>query len=140
MKRYWVLILLLLSLVSVPVVETGCRKTLAPGGAYTQVGGGGIVGYNTDLSITTSKDVIEVFLTWEKSNRAALVKTPEVRVYADKLRAEAPAWIKSAVALSDAYKANPTTENLNAFNASMSVIQAAVGQAQQYFAKAVNNK
>jgi hypothetical protein len=140
MKRLFHGLFLALLLCLPGLVGNGCNKTLAPGGAYTQVGGGGIVGYNTDLSITTSKDVIEVFLTWEKSNRAALVKTPEVRVYADKLRAEAPAWIKSAVALSDAYKANPTTENLNAFNASMSVIQAAVGQAQQYFAKAVNNK
>jgi hypothetical protein len=140
MKRFLFYCLCLISLLSVPVLETGCHKTLAPEGVYAQPQGGGVVGYNTDLSITTAKDIFDAFLSWEKSNRPALSKTPEVRQYADKLRAEAPAWFKSAVALSDAYKASPTTDNLNAFNAAMAVIQSAVGQAQQYLAKSVTPK
>jgi hypothetical protein len=140
MKRLFCIFLAAISLLCVPFLETGCNKTLNPSGVYAQQGGGGLVAYNTDLSITTAKDIFDAFLSWEKANRPALAKTPEVRQYADKIRSEAPAWFKSAVALSDAYKANPTTENLNAFNSAMAVIQAAVGQAQQYLSASVNAK
>jgi hypothetical protein len=140
MKRFLYGLLLALALSFPATLPMGCHKTLVPEGVYAQPQGGGVVGYNTDLSITTAKDIFDAFLSWEKGNRPALSQTPEVRQYADKLRSEAPAWFKSAVALSDAYKASPTTDNLNAFNAAMAVIQSAVGQAQQYLAKSVNVK
>jgi hypothetical protein len=82
-----------------------------------------------------------VFVKWEKDNRAVLsATTPEVKQYADSIRRQAPGWFKSAVALSDAYKAAPTSANLQAFNSAMTVIQAAVAQAQQYLSNSVNTK
>jgi hypothetical protein len=140
MKRFFYGLLIALALSFPGILTTGCNKTLNPSGVYSQPGGGGLVAYNTDLSITTAKDVLDVFVKWERDNRPALVATPEVKQYADSIRQQAPGWFKSAVALSDAYKASPTTENLNAFNAAMAVIQSAVGQAQQYLAKAVTTK
>jgi hypothetical protein len=141
MKRFIYGLLLAIALSFPAMLPTGCNKTLNPSGVYSQAGGGGLAAYNGDLSIATAKDVLDVFVKWEKDNRAVLsATTPEVKQYADSIRRQAPGWFKSAVALSDAYKAAPTSANLQAFNSAMTVIQAAVAQAQQYLSNSVNTK
>lgn len=142
MKRFIQILFLLPLLFVVPLTQTACNKTtLDPQGVYAQPGAGGVVVYDLDLSIATSKNVIEGFLTWEKANRALIEpKYPQIRGYADQLRQNAPKWLQSAVALRDAYAANPTSANKTAFDTAMAVLDAAVTQAQAYLATAVKPK
>jgi hypothetical protein len=128
---------LMTSVVTLPIFETGCHTQLSGTGVY----GTDTAAYDMDLAISTSKNVIESFLTWEKANRPLLsTKYPDIRVYADKLRAEAPGWLKSAVAVRDSYATTHSQTDKTAFDAAMSVLDQAVTQAQTYLAKAATPK
>lgn len=149
-KHKWTKSLLLIlgcfTLLTAPLVETGCNHTLAPGGAYSQVDSNGVAQpqsglYSADLSINTSKDIIGGFLRWEKSNRPLVQKQwPDVTTYAIKLSNDAPKWLQSAVSLRDAYQANPTAANKSAFDAAMAVLEQAVAEAQKYMAQGVKSR
>jgi hypothetical protein len=130
------LLLGLLTLSLLPMAETGCKTRLAPGVAQPNV-----PLYNTDLSIVTTKNVIQNFLQWEQTNRPLIQpKYPEITKYAIQLSNDAPRWLQSAVALRDAYNSNPTAANKSAFDTAMSVLTAAMGEAQKYFAAASKSK
>jgi hypothetical protein len=135
-------LLMLLAVCALPIVDTGCRAHLAPGGEYSQVDTNGVSQpltglYTTDVSINASKTVLQGFLQWELSNRPLVqAQWPDVTKYAIKLSNDAPKWLQSAVRLRDAYKANPTAENKSAFDAAMDVLNQAVTEAQRYFAQA----
>jgi hypothetical protein len=145
-KHKWSKSLLLIlgcaALLTAPLVETGCKQTLAPGGAYSQVDTNGVSQplaglYTTDVSINASKTVIQGFLQWELANRPLVqAQWPDVTKYAIKLSNDAPKYLQSAVRLRDAYKSNPTAENKTAFDAAMDVLNQAVTEAQRYFAQA----
>lgn len=87
--------------------------------------------YSTDLTLVTSKDVLQAFVSWEKNNRAA-INNPDIKKAADSIRLGAPKWYASALAVRDAYAANPSTDNKNAVVSVLAVIQAAVTQASSY--------
>jgi hypothetical protein len=140
------LLLGLLTLSLLPMAETGCKTRLAPGTYYSQLDTNGVAQpnvplYNTDLSIVTTKNVIQNFLQWEQTNRPLIQpKYPEITKYAIQLSNDAPRWLQSAVALRDAYNSNPTAANKSAFDTAMSVLTAAMGEAQKYFAAASKSK
>jgi hypothetical protein len=132
----------LLTISAIPIIDTGCRAHLAPGGEYSQVDTNGVSQplnglYTTDVSINASKTVIQGFLQWELANRPLVqAQWPDVTKYAIKLSNDAPKYLQSAVRLRDAYKSNPTAENKTAFDAAMDVLNQAVTEAQRYFAQA----
>jgi len=88
--------------------------------------------YDADFAIATSYSTIRNFVKWELDNRAALASTPGVKKAADRLRAGAKEWFKSAVAVRDAYAANPTAENRSALQKALDVLQQAVLEANRY--------
>lgn len=128
MKNYIYLFFLL-------ALVTGCAK-LAPSGPYN----GDAFLYNSDLSIVTSKDVLETFVTWEKANRPALAKYPEIRKFADDLRKNAPGWYKSAITIRDTYSTTKSQESKSALTTVLATLEAATTQAATYMVSAAKNK
>jgi len=110
---------------------TGCG-TLDPAGVYH----GDKPLYTADVALTGAYDALHAFVRWEYENRAALASQPEIRQAADRVRAQAPQWFASAMALRDAYAATPSTANQSALASALAVIQAAVTQAAAWEAGA----
>lgn len=111
--------------------NTGCARKLDTTGVYQ----GDKTLYNADKVISESYDVMSTFLKYELDNRVALAATPEVGKAADNIRDNAQRWIKSAVALRDAYATNPTPANRDKLNQAISVLRQAVTEASGYLAK-----
>lgn len=125
--------LLLLSLLVFDVaVFTGCNRTLAPEGVYK----GDDALYHADNSIVTGKRLLDTFVTWEKDNRVLLWQADQgVKKAADHVRANAKDWVKSAIALREAYALNPTPEKRDALQTTLNILDAAINQALVYFSK-----
>lgn len=102
-------------------------STLAPSGAYKDK-----TLYDADLAITTGYDVLHSFVTWEYQNRGALKTFPDITKVADNVRANARTWISSAIALREAYAANPIKDNADKLQASIDIIRAAMTEATKY--------
>lgn len=115
------------ALVSSSVVLTGCG-TLDPGGSYK----GDEILYRADVAITTSYNVLHTFVQFEYENRALLASQPEVKKAADNVRLHAKEWITSAIALREAYAANPTPENRKSLETAISVLRTALNEATKY--------
>jgi hypothetical protein len=110
---------------------TGCQS-LAPGGAYSDK-----YLYTTDVTITSSYQVIDTFLKFELANRQALlVQNPKIKVLADDIRAHYQSWNNTAIALRDAYAGNPSAVNKTNLDTAIAVIQAALTQATLYLTSA----
>jgi hypothetical protein len=122
---------LLVGLLALGVTSCG---TLAPSGVY----GGDKTLYAADLTITTSYDVMHTFVQWEYKNRDSLKQYPEVKKYADVVRAGAKKWIGTAVALRDAYAASPTKEKGAALEIALNVLRESTTQASMYLLKGIN--
>ena len=88
--------------------------------------------YDADFAIATSYTIIHSFVKYEFDNRAALAGTPEIKQAADRIRAGAPGWFKSAVAVRDAYAKSPTLENRTALSKALDVLQQAVVEANRH--------
>lgn len=110
----------------------GCSSTkLASGGVYA----GKANLYAVDSFISTAYDTESAFLKWESTNRPLLSKS--VTAFADDLRKNAKAWNDSALALRDAYAANPTPENEANLQKALGIIRAALTEATKYLAEGV---
>jgi len=120
----------------------GCG-TLAPGTAEHPSPYGGVdatgamktpdrILYDADLAIATAYDALHGFVTFELQNRAALASTPAIKQAADKIRAGAPKWFASAIAVRDAYAGNPSTENRTALQRALDILQQAISEANRY--------
>lgn len=109
----------------------GCA-TLDKSGVYA----GDDVLYAADLAITTSYDILHTYVAWEKENRAALARWPEIKQSADAIRRDAPRWFATAHALRDAYAASPTAENRDGLQTALSVLRIALAEAAGYMARA----
>lgn len=127
-------LLLVLALIPVLVLGLTACKPLDPAGVYH----GDQVLHSSELTITTSYEVIHAYVTWEKDNRAALARWPEIKQSADAMRKNAKQWFATANALHDAYAANPTPENRDALNTAIAVLRAALNEAAGYMAQAAN--
>lgn len=96
--------LLLISLCFAPMVFlTGCQT---PTG-QTQSSGDPIV-VNAEKTIAIAFDVVDAFLLWEYTNRAAV--SPDVRQVADRLREKGPDAFRNARSVLRAYKTNRSPE------------------------------
>ena len=120
-----------LSAIFLSAAFSGCG-TLDPKGVYA----GDKVLYDAELAINTSYDLIHTFVTWEKDNRAALAKWPEIKSAANQMRAHAKEWFSTAHALHDAYAANPTETNRESFLAAVAILRTALNEAAGYMARA----
>lgn len=119
--------LLILAMACMAMLITGCRA-LAPGGAYN----GDQVLYNADLTIATSYDVVHSFVLWEYQNRAALSGAPQIKEYANSLRAQYPTWHKAALAARSAYAISKSSANSTALQQALDVLREAIRQANQW--------
>ena len=121
-----------LLLVAVALTFSACATSLAPSGAYTDK-----TLYDADPVISTSYSVLHSFVTFEYTNRATLqaanpTTAVAIKAAADNVRLNSRAWIASAMALRDAYKANPTTDGASKLTAAIAILQTALSQATQY--------
>jgi hypothetical protein len=119
-------------LVPLPLLM-GCG-TLDKSGIYQ----GDTVLYNAELATTEGKDMLHTFVKWEYDNRAFLRQWPQIKEAADDVRLHAKSWVASAIALRNAYVANPTQDTRSALEASVIVIRAALNQATVYMATPIN--
>ena len=114
------------------VFMTGCPPPqLETGGVYQ----GQVGAYNADTTINTAYALMDNFLKWEYENRQVFAGTPEVKKFADNIRANGRQWISSAIALNEAYKLDPTEENRSALDAALDIIDAALTEATKYMIK-----
>lgn len=120
--------------VALALLASGCRS-LDPDGVYQ----GDNVAYNAELTIVTSKSLIDLFVSWEKENREPLRQWPAIKQYADFVRANAKDWFATANAAYDTYRANPTNENADKVKAALAVLKTALKEATRYMAKASNS-
>ena len=105
---------------------SGCG-TLDPGGPYQ----GDKFLYNADGVISSSYELLHAFVTWEAKERANLTGTPEVTTYADYVRANAKGWVQSAIAVRDAYAADPGKDPVDLQRA-LAVLRESAAQAAKY--------
>lgn len=106
----------------------GC-STLAPEGVY----GSDKLLYETDKLIVDSYQIFDAFLKLEKENRDALFKLePKIKAAADKIRADGPKWIQSAIAMRDAYKSQPGTDTKTALEAALGLLRTGMSEAINY--------
>lgn len=119
---------ILLILVLMGMLGTGCQTRLAPGGVYN----GDVALYEAENAIVTGHDLLQDFVDWEKNYRPQLAQFPEVRKLADKVFTEGPQWFASADALRAAYAASPTPGNKTALQTGIDVIHAALREATGY--------
>ncbi len=107
--------------IALTTAPTGCKKTtLAPGGAYSEVGVGA---YQADLVIDAGRKTIDAFLSFEEKNRAALSAMPQITKAADQLRDTAPRALQAAVRANDAYKAAPDPTKRSALDDALRVLR-----------------
>src|SRR3954468_15140403 len=107
---------------------TACTSTLPQSGPYQ----GDKVLYDADQTIATAYTALDVFVTWEKQNAAALSSQPQIHGAAERIRKGAKEWFRSAIVTRDAYAKDRTTENRSAFLHATDVIQAALNEAAGY--------
>lgn len=110
---------------------SGCG-TLDKSGVYQ----GDAVLYQAELATTTAYEVIHTYVSWEHENRAQLAHLPNIRKSADAMRRGAPAWFKTAHALHDAYKTDPSGPNKAALQSILSLLRAALVEAAGYMSTA----
>lgn len=109
--------------------SAGCLpQSLDPQGVYQ----GQLGVYNAERTIVTSYALMDNFLKWEYDNRAAFASTPEVKQFADSIRANGRNWITTAIALTEAYKLNPTDSNRDKLEAALNIIDTALMEATKY--------
>ncbi len=111
----------------VSLLVAGCGS-LDSTGVYQ----GNEVLYQTDVALASSYEVLHGFVQWEYDNRAAISSTPAIKAAADRVRAGAPQWFSSALALRDAWQGNPTPTNQASLQQSLAVIQQATLEAIGY--------
>lgn len=118
-------------LLGAAIFTTGCN-TLHPDGVYR----GDQVLHKSELTITTSYDLIRTYVTWEKANREQLTAWPQIKRSADYMRANAKQWFATANVLHDAYAGDPTAENRDQLLTAVAVLQTALNEAAGYMALA----
>lgn len=92
---------------------------------------------NSEKTLRVSKDTFDLFLRLEDDNRAefALV-SPEIHKFANKLRREAPGWLKQANKFKNIYKHSGPTADPTTLQNSLVVLSDATTKAQQYINQA----
>lgn len=111
-----------------PLVLLGCRS-LDPNGIYA----GDKILYTAERTTRGAYDTLNAFVSWELENRAALADRPEITQAADAIRRNARQWIDDAIAMRDAYAANPRLEqNRSNLERALVTLRQALATAQKY--------
>lgn len=119
------------SALTLGLLLTGCAH-LAPGTPDNPSPYADKVLFDAEQATVTGYDLLQVFVSWELNNRAALSKFPAVTKAADKIRAHSEDWIATVNRLRDAYAANPTPANRNALIDGLRVLRQAIAEATSY--------
>ena len=117
----------LCALVAGLMLLTSCG-TLAPDGVYKS----DELLYRADQTITTSYSVLHEFVSWEYNNRAGLRALPQIKQAADHIRLNSRSWLRTAIALREAYAIDPSSDNEAALERSLSVLRTALIEATRY--------
>lgn len=113
---------------SVCWLATGCAYKVAPGADP-------VVVHAEQLAISGPK-VLDAFLSWERSNEAALLKAnPDIHAAADLCREYAPQAIRDLRAATKAYKQARTGGNLDKLKGSVAALDAILLSAKTYYLK-----
>jgi len=92
--------------------------------------------YQSELTTVTSYGLLKTYLEWERDNEAALARWPAIHQSAKHIEANWQQWFKTAYALHDAYKLDPSQENAAALNTALKVIRAALTESTKYMNQA----
>lgn len=115
-------------LATLALLATACQTRLDPAGPYH----GDALLWEVDGVIVNGHDALQAFVTWEEDNRPALAAVPSIKLLADRIVAQGPSWFSTALALRDAYKANPSAENKTALDLGTSLLRASIKEALTY--------
>lgn len=120
-------------LLTLAMLAVGCGKTtLQKGGVYADKE----VLYNADKTIVNAYSLMDTFVAWEFQNRAVL--PADVTKIADRVRTEAKAYIKSAIALRDAYAIAPTEETKTKLETTLTIIRQLMVEVTTHMTKGIN--
>lgn len=129
----------MLLIAAVTVTFTACQIRLDPAGAYH----GNKLLYSADKTIDATRQSIQSFLSWEKTNEVYLMaNAPSITRAADAMRDKAPVVLKGAVTVRDKYEElvlSVTAMPPEVQNASNNLTQA-LGDLQIYTANANKQK
>lgn len=110
----------------------GCATHLDPTGVYGAQTNGAIL-FSADSTIVNGYNAMDAFLVWEAANHAFLAtNAPAAVKAANTIRAKAPQWRDTAVALRNAYASNATASNATALATGLAVIETAINQTTNY--------
>lgn len=112
-------------LLALALLTAGCAS-LNKAGVYQ----GNKTLYAADLAIASSYQMIDGFLKFEQQARGSV--SEDVTKAADRIRAQAPMWFNSALALRDTYKGDPTQTNADNLQKALDVLRTAVAEATRY--------
>lgn len=108
---------------------------LALGACATPTTGDPIV-VNAEKTLRLAKDTLDLFVKLEYQNQAVVkAKFPQVHEFAEKVRREAPAMLKTADDIKNAYKAHRNDAIAAQLAAAIAAISQVAAQAQTYMPK-----
>lgn len=110
---------------------SACNTKLDQTGPYA----GDKVLYESDQAVATAYDVIDLFLSYDLANKATV--SAGTHAFAEKLRAQAPAWFRSYTNIRQAYVSEPTPENRLKLTNALAVLTAAVAEARTHITEPV---
>lgn len=124
------------SLLSVPVMQSGCKSTLEQSGAYapdpvTNAVSGAVTQVTADKpffiadgAFYLAYSAIDAAFTFERDNRATLwALSPDIKHALDKIRPDAVVARNSYIAARKGYLANPTPAGLSDLQFALAKIQ-----------------
>ena len=103
--------------------ETGCKIKLDPAGVYH----GNTLLYDADVTIDTTHQALESFVSWEAANDSFLItNAPAITRAADFVRKNGPGWLKTATLARNKYE-----DSVLSVSASTNDVQSASNTLQQ---------
>jgi uncharacterized protein YceK len=90
----------------------------------------------TEQALSVALDTFDTFLKLERANEDGLRKvSPEIHVYAEKVRKNGKGWIKSAEKAHDTYRDNRTDQNYATLITAYRTLQTAIQESRKYLEK-----
>lgn len=90
----------------------------------------------TEQALAIGLDTFDTFLKLERANQQGLEKvSPQIHVFAERIRRDGKKWLKSLEAAHDVYKANRSAENHATLLTAYKTVQSAIVESQKYINK-----
>lgn len=90
----------------------------------------------SEQALVIGLDTFDTFLKIERANQQGLAKvSPQIHIFAEKVRRDGKRWLKSLEAAHDAYKGNRSAQNHATLVTAYKTVQAAITESQQYITK-----